>query len=893
MKNKILALILAFSIVFTFASAASVQAEAELKEDAAEILISAGIIESALNADTTITRGDFAILVARMYGITDYEGAYQVFSDVSSKDACFDAVKFLSDMGVINGNGGAFDPNREITFNEAIKMCVGAVGKGMVAENKGGYPGGYIAVAEDYDILNFAMTGSAKLTMKYAYDLILSTMEAELTETVAIEIKENNLLQRYDLKPGKNLFEVIYDIEVVEGIVEHNGVSSLYGADELGDGYGIIAGEECFIDAFPITDYLGYNVTAYLQGEDNRVLYLSPKDTEVIKISSRDIGKITTPQTFVYYDGNDEEELKVDKAFDFIYNYKAENFINVAQLMPANGYVTLINNDTDKYYDVISVEEYYNIYVLETDIDKLSVYGENYGRQLILDGSKADADYLVYEDDRQVLFDNIKAGQLLTIAESSDGEFMKIHISSAAVTGQVTSIDDEGRAEISGKLYYIASDCEYEPHLGDYKDFYINVFGEIAYAREAFGEGESYAYIIDAEFDNAAFSDSLLIQMYTTNGFKEVLTAAGKVYLDGNPEENEDNIMAYLCTDDNGKAADSVVNRVVRYKSNAKGEITMIDTVREGKGDYNDTFNVMLSVSSLTHRNDGMFYQQGSESTYYYSGIGIDNDTMIIQIYPGEDGDAEYALGKLSDYIADSSYTIGFYDDNGAGIARVALSYIDMGADGTDTEYIRYSERAMIVDKVSSIIDESSEEECIKVTGLLNGVATTRLFKKSVNSKKGWKAETLQTGDIIRTKVAPSGFVSVFEKIYDHDTGLTETVANNEFAAGSKMFYAWTSSLKSASHNGKSFTGALSVVPSFICGKVAGFENGRVKLDVNGTMYTCNISSLKISTYNEYYKRLENVSHSTVKTIENYGDDAHTMFVMQRQGTALSAFILD
>ena len=57
------------------------------------------------------------------------------------------------DVGVINGYpDGTFLPENQVTFAEAIKMIVAALGYTPKAEAMGGYPGGYLAVAAEEEI---------------------------------------------------------------------------------------------------------------------------------------------------------------------------------------------------------------------------------------------------------------------------------------------------------------------------------------------------------------------------------------------------------------------------------------------------------------------------------------------------------------------------------------------------------------------------------------------------------------------------------------------------------------------------------------------------------------------------------------------------------------------
>lgn len=61
----------------------------------------------------------------------------------------FPDVPAIADMGIISGYGnGEFRPNNSVTYAQIIKMLVCAWGLENQAQQEGGYPNGYIAVAK-------------------------------------------------------------------------------------------------------------------------------------------------------------------------------------------------------------------------------------------------------------------------------------------------------------------------------------------------------------------------------------------------------------------------------------------------------------------------------------------------------------------------------------------------------------------------------------------------------------------------------------------------------------------------------------------------------------------------------------------------------------------------
>jgi hypothetical protein len=89
------------------------------------------------------------------------------FSDVPSgtDDTIF--ILLAKAMGIINGNGNnTFAPNDFATYSHVVKMLVCATGSGdQLAKEKGGYPNGYITVANDMGITKgMSFNGNDKIS---------------------------------------------------------------------------------------------------------------------------------------------------------------------------------------------------------------------------------------------------------------------------------------------------------------------------------------------------------------------------------------------------------------------------------------------------------------------------------------------------------------------------------------------------------------------------------------------------------------------------------------------------------------------------------------------------------------------------------------------------------
>lgn len=161
--KKILALVLALTLAlgtFSFAAAAPADVEGTDYEDAVVRLGALGIIagfpDGTYKPDEPVTRAQFAKIIVTALGVgeaANYAAGTTKFADVPADHWAAGYINVAVDVGVINGYpDGTFKPENQVTFAEAIKMIVAALGYTPKAEAMGGYPGGYLAVAAEKEI---------------------------------------------------------------------------------------------------------------------------------------------------------------------------------------------------------------------------------------------------------------------------------------------------------------------------------------------------------------------------------------------------------------------------------------------------------------------------------------------------------------------------------------------------------------------------------------------------------------------------------------------------------------------------------------------------------------------------------------------------------------------
>lgn len=119
------------------------------------------------NPNATITRAETATIICRLMDAENSarSNRRQVYDDVAASHWASGYIATATELGVFNGDGtGNFRPNDNVTYEQIIKMLVCACGYEDEAQRNGGWPNGYIAVAEDLGItygLSFRQTADA------------------------------------------------------------------------------------------------------------------------------------------------------------------------------------------------------------------------------------------------------------------------------------------------------------------------------------------------------------------------------------------------------------------------------------------------------------------------------------------------------------------------------------------------------------------------------------------------------------------------------------------------------------------------------------------------------------------------------------------------------------
>ncbi len=267
--KKVIALVCVFALALSTVAFGATYAD--VPEDSAyyeavETLTKLGIVEGDANGyrpEDGVTRAEMAALIARIqgYGETARPAANTAFTDVPSTHWASGYIANAAGMGIINGYGdGTFGPEDPVLYEQAIKMVMATLGYTPFAEKNGGYPTGYLAAAQRYNVslavANAAVgqqanRGTVAQILANALDTPLMVQAGWNTNgEVEYKIAEGELVTEYiydatmnggaggyypatTTKGYKTLMSENLGYVKIRGILYANDVTSIYGSKTI------------------------------------------------------------------------------------------------------------------------------------------------------------------------------------------------------------------------------------------------------------------------------------------------------------------------------------------------------------------------------------------------------------------------------------------------------------------------------------------------------------------------------------------------------------------------------------------------------------------------------------------------------------------------------------
>lgn len=492
MKNlkKVFALVVAFSMmlsVVAFAAYPDVTDETPYAS-AITTLTALGIVsgddQGNFNPDSTITRAEFTKIVCEIQnmGGEGNKGA-TAFTDVPADHWASGYINFASSMGIINGMGdGTFNPEGPVTYEQAVKMLVATLGYEPMAASMGGYPTGYLAIAQQRGVLKSitAPASTAEATRGLIAQITYNALDVPMMvqtgfgSDITYEVQDGSnytartTLLTSKLDVAKLAGEVVANEKVSyvsnsstpakDGYIKFRADENFKNTDDTWQIGSSISNTTTFDFAVGETnasDLLGFRCVAYARevaSNDFELVAIVPEEgkNNTLTVDMADVDDSdrfvidTTDDTFklAYFESDDaRRSTQVDLAYqnddnntEFVVIWNNQNgyqgtSTNVESLRQIKQSVsslaarlTMVDWNNDDLYDLIKVDAYDHVVVDEVDAEE-GIIRTMGGDRIDLQLDDSDVNVTIRDvDGNAVELDSIAQNDVLAIISDATGK---------------------------------------------------------------------------------------------------------------------------------------------------------------------------------------------------------------------------------------------------------------------------------------------------------------------------------------------------------------------------------------------------------------------------------------------------------------------------------------
>jgi len=582
--GKIICLVL--SAIMLVCALGTVSAETSLK---AEVVLNAkdysvanklkaiGIIDdvSKESMSRVITRRECAQLMVKMLNIPINGAKYDKspYIDVAPSYEGMAEITTLFNMGYVSrGDDMKFYPENKVTLNEAIAFVVKAMGYKVIAESKGGYPSGYIGIASRYDLLK-NINPEKDIHFYEMYHMIEKALEAPAYVYAGTVGDEDYYSQDKDV----TILKEYHDMYHIKGIVTADNFSRLYSEEKgVADNQIEIDGKIYELGQSAKEDVLGKTVVAIAKtvddGEDIIVFIEEDSKNVSYRLEYDELLPGKTTNTKITYLSNDKEKhYDLDANCRVIYNgLNWGGYRNLSDVLPTYGYVELLDNNKDGNIDVLRVMNYRNIIVSYVDEYAGVIYDKNDSASDMSydDESKVriyDSETLQRISVKDLLYDDV-----LSVAQSKNGEYVTAYVSRKFVDGQIEEITSGTPVlyQIGGNNYEVAVNTSFSFNVGTNGIFRMDYMGNIAEYEMDMGNQGGFTIAVLAGVQNNGGFQGVDLKLFNQDGTFSVIKAKEKIIIDGVRKDSTQNATVGIMS--------AGLGEIVRYKT-SEGKVSEID----------------------------------------------------------------------------------------------------------------------------------------------------------------------------------------------------------------------------------------------------------------------------------------------------------------------------
>lgn len=783
MRKRIYSMVLCLGIILSsiggYFSYDAESANGQSEETSKEMFILSylGIIEVTEDESKvkTVTRGDFSEYICKAFKIGEVTDKVY-FIDVQSDCWAAKYINALYESGIVSPAADKmFNPNDNITYEQACKMLVYALGYGKWVNYNGGSMTVFTEIAQRGKF-GISPADVNNLSVEECATLLYKAMKVDLPEFTGERTKS-----------GDTIFETYHDIYIREGQVRTVGGLSLDN-NSLEDGKAQVDNETFDVDdKCDIKDYFGQRVEYIYKKSDpfKTVIYTERiNENDKISVRSNDIKSVDEKSgTLEYYtdNGSKVKKLNFDPKSNVFINGK-EMETNLKDRMQEftdesrKGVIEFIKANGVNGFNLINIKSY-EIFVIGMCDEKTNTVYNYYNSEnkIMLN----DAEYLNIVDTNGKKADLPKAfPAVVMIAKSDNLESIDIICCNEKKETAVSSVNTTKREITSGEITYKIDKTAYENldvgiKAGKTYSITLDIFGEIVYITPKIDDAFKLGWLKKGYLIDKGFGEySLCLDVYDhETGKANKLYMADNITIDAEKYKSSKYrtvVSALPGTNelDESRQYVKIEPQIIRYSLNENSELTNIDSANCGANEDKD--NTLYKVG------EGQKYFSASNSWLGIDMMWLNGYTKMFMV-PEVSADGYIYIN--GDRRSD--------DDNMYSNSLTLLDWRLYNVVGYKWSDESWNSEAIVVKQTStkaynycllfdSIYTEIDSDGMIKDALKCEQEGTTKTF--FIDSTMIDKANTLKQGDIITIDTDYSEKTAInITKMFDCETRTFES----------------------------------------------------------------------------------------------------------------------
>lgn len=803
----------AFAVDFPDVESTASYAQAVQELSALDVI--SGYDDGTFGPDKLVTRAEITKMIV------------DALAERSSAEASTESTKFADvsadhwakgyiNQGVANGfiagmSDTEFDPDANVTYVQAQKMLVSAIGYETYAQAQGGWPTGYKTYAASLDITKgiSGITDSTELTRAQVAQMIDNAMGAPLcviaswktewngTKTPNLEVRDGKEGRAYE-----TLFTEKHDAYKVYGRVTETSKTGSVDTDKVTfqvekadnfDDQEVKAdspvSEDMYIGDSKADNYLRTYSQALIQkNDDDEFTILSiaaAAANKSVTVASEDFDENKSSDEALYFfpagttKGSTKYQLDKDVK---IYINGVESSKSIAELRDyldknETASVTLQketetgSTSTSAKYNTIMVSSYVTAIVDEV-IDKTNETSVNFdtyssGIQAKMTVNKDDDNY-TYSfklDGKDIEAKDLQPNDVLNIAYDTTGSFRESSFYDVIVTRNVVDgvkctsrNDSKGEYTIGGTKYKAAEGMDIDVETSTEYSLYLDHFGRIAKADE---NSVSKNYGVLKNIYKKAGGD-YMAQIITKKGTEE------EYKVDSDKVNEYATYLKYATFYSDAKKE----NKIDTTKKDWQSKVVAFDEPKYSTSQPKSVaypeqvveYSVSSSSNKITIKNGGVIAPTAADAEYKESGnkigsVKMADSTVILDLSEVDTKDSYSVVSSLND---GSNYVAYGYDKSKSdNTYRFVII-----TEGTSSVF--NSETQLAIFNGSEVIDKDGDKTAYNL--VVNGEEKQFVLDDDVvitgNAGKTVAEDAFDEGDVLVYATNSEGYISRIYSVF-------------------------------------------------------------------------------------------------------------------------------